>query len=210
MREPDPMTDADPARSALRQRMRTLRTKLPASIRLAAADGLASALRSHPALSTAGLVAGYWAVQGEIPLHALLSPPVRFTYCLPCLAPGAGLRFAAWRMGGALRPNRFGIPEPEVDEDQLLAPAALDVVLVPLLAFDHLGSRIGSGGGYYDRSFAFLQGQPRPARPLLIGVGYAFQQVEQVPAADWDVALDLVATEAGLIDCSAARDSTPA
>lgn len=200
----------DPARNELRQRMRALRMQLPPGIRLAAADGMASALQPHPALASAGLVAGYWAVQGEMPLHTLLTPPLHFTYCLPRLAAGSALRFARWRMGDALRPNRFGIPEPDVDDDQLLAPDELHAVLVPLLAFDRHGGRIGSGGGYYDRSFAFLRAQPRPARPLLIGVGYAFQEVERVPAASWDVALDLVATEAELIDCNAARAGTPA
>ena len=82
-----------------------------------------------------------------------------------------------------------------------LAPHALDIVLVPLLAFDRRGTRLGSGGGYYDRSFAFLHGQARPHRPLLVGVGYAFQEVESLPAAAWDVALDYIATDAELIDC---------
>lgn len=203
------MSEAEAARRELRQRMRALRMQLPAAIRLAAADGLAGTLRAHPALMSAGQVAGYWAVQGEMPLHAVLAPPLHFSYCLPCLAAGGELRFAPWRVGAALSPNRFGIPEPDVDQDALIAPAALDAVLVPLLAFDRRGGRIGSGGGYYDRSFAFLRSQPRPSRPLLIGVGYAFQEVAQVPQDEWDVTLDLVATEAELIDCAAARASAP-
>jgi 5-formyltetrahydrofolate cyclo-ligase len=95
--------------------------------------------------------------------------------------------------------NRLGIPEP-ADTDASLAPDALDVVLVPLLGFDRRGHRLGFGGGYYDRSFAFLRDVERPAKPLLVGIGYALQEVERVPHEDWDVPLDYVATERELID----------
>jgi 5-formyltetrahydrofolate cyclo-ligase len=98
--------------------------------------------------------------------------------------------------------NRYGIPEPELPEAALIEPDAMDVVLVPLLAFDRHGMRLGTGGGYYDRSFAFLQQRERPTRPLLIGIGYAFQEVEMLVAEAWDVRLDFVATEAELIQCT--------
>jgi 5-formyltetrahydrofolate cyclo-ligase len=195
------MTEPD-ARRALRRAMRARREALSPPLRLAAADGLARQLRMLDAYATARRVAGYWAVRGELPLHALLAPAPRFDYCLPLLSEDMRLRFAPWRFGEPLHANRHGIPEPEVSPADTLAPDALDVVLVPLLAFDRHGHRLGSGAGYYDRSFAFLATQARPARPLLVGVGYGFQQVERLPAQPWDVPLDYVATDAELIRCA--------
>src|SRR5690606_2494135 len=112
------------------------------------------------------------------------------------------LRFGPWRAGDPLLQNRYGIPEPDLSPDACLAAADLDLVLLPLTAFDRRGNRLGSGAGYYDRSFAFLAGRPRPARPLLVGIGYAFQESAALDPAAWDVPLDYVATERELIDCS--------
>ena len=112
------------------------------------------------------------------------------------------LSFAPWRIGAALQPNRFGIPEPRCDTADLLDPAAIDLVLVPLLGFDRRGHRLGTGASYYDRSFAFLQGVPRPAHPVLVGIGYSFAERPMLPAEAWDIQMDFVATERELIDCS--------
>lgn len=194
------MTDPEHRRT-LREQMRSRRNALAARERFAAAEALSQHLRTLPDFAEAERVGGYWAVRGELPLHALLAPRPRFAYCLPCLTPEMSLRFAPWLPGDALHANRYGIPEPDVAATMQLAPEALDLVLVPLLAFDRRGARLGSGGGYYDRSFAFLREQSRPARPLLVGVGYAFQQVDQLRSEAWDVALDYVVTDAGLIRC---------
>jgi 5-formyltetrahydrofolate cyclo-ligase len=99
-----------------------------------------------------------------------------------------------------VQPNRYGIPEP-VAPGELLEPFQLDLVLVPLLGFDRRGHRLGHGGGYYDRSFAFLNEQVRPTEPLLVGIAYDFQELEIVNEEPWDVALDFIATNRELIDC---------
>ena len=75
----------------------------------------------------------------------------------------------------------------------------MDVILLPLLAFDRQGHRLGTGGGWYDASLAFLRTVPRPAAPLLIGIGYAFQEVESIVTEPWDVDLDYVATDSEYI-----------
>lgn len=172
--------------------MRARRQALDARARLAAGQAIARALR--PSLS--GYVAGYWAVDGEVPLLALLAAPCDFVYCLPVLQPGKRLRFAPWRSGDPLVQNRFGIPEPDLEPGSLIDPELLDHVLLPLLGFDARGHRLGTGGGYYDRSFAFRHGNARS--PRLVGIGYACQEVDALPAADWDVPLDLIVTERGL------------
>jgi 5-formyltetrahydrofolate cyclo-ligase len=186
-------------RNILRERLRAERRTLPAIARLRAADALAVRLDGLPALHAASRVAGYWAVDGELSLHALLAGALASRYCLPLIQPGRVLRFAPWRAGDPVQPNRYGIPEPatgvRLDAEQL------DVVLLPLVGFDRRGNRLGSGAGFYDRTLAFLQGARRPARPLLVGIGYAAQEVDRLEAAEWDVPLDYVATEAELIRC---------
>lgn len=195
------MTTPPEDRDALRSRLRQRRSALPPAARMAAAEALATRLRDLPELANTGYVAGYWAVHGEMSLHALLSPAPGFVYCLPCLLPGRQLRFAPWRFGDALVSNRYGIPEPDFSPQALLAPEDMDAVLVPLVAFHPNGTRLGMGGGYYDRTFAFLRDAPRPTRPLLIGVGYDFQQADTLVPEPWDVPLDLIVTDARTLRC---------
>ena len=80
-----------------------------------------------------------------------------------------------------------------------LDPQALDIVLLPLLGYTRNGDRIGTGGGWYDRSFAFRLTAPTP--PMLVGVGFACQQVDSCATQEWDVSLDAIATEHELIVC---------
>lgn len=147
-------------------------------------------------LGQKGRIAGYWAVGGELPLHAVQANlPATLRWCLPVLHEDRRLRFREWAAGQPLEPNRHGIPEPT--DGPLLEPDALAMVLVPLLAFDAQGQRLGQGGGWYDRSFAFRKDAER-TQPLLIGIGYDWQQVDALHAAPWDVALDAIATPGGV------------
>ena len=191
-------------RDALRARLRLQRTALTPALRIAAASGLAATLEQLPEFLIDARIAGYWAVGGELPLNiATARLPARAQrYHLPVLAAGRRLRFAPWQLGAELRPNRFGIPEPRCDDADLLEPQALDLVLVPLLGFDRRGHRLGTGGGYYDRSFSFLQAATRPAQPVLVGIGYSFCELPALPDQPWDVKMDFVATERELIDCT--------
>ena len=170
---------------------------------MSAAQGLRRTLEQLPEYHTDARVAGYWASHGELPLN-LVIPPLAGRgqqFLLPVLGENKQLRFAAWQSGDAVQPNRHGIPEP-AEPGQLLEPFQLDLVLVPLLGFDRRGNRLGHGGGYYDRSFAFLNDQVRPTEPLLVGIGYAFQELPHIDDEEWDVPLDFIATEAELIDCT--------
>ncbi|MEE7547104.1 5-formyltetrahydrofolate cyclo-ligase, partial [Xanthomonas sp. Kuri4-1] len=140
-----------------------------------------------------GRVAGYWALDGEIALHRWqLSLPAGVTYCLPMLH-GPLLRFAPWRPGQALTANRYGIPEPDIDPADALPAEAMDLVVAPLVGFDAAGRRLGMGGGWYDRSFAFRHRQAPP--PWLVGAGFAAQQVPDLAAEPWDVPVDAICTE---------------
>ena len=191
-------------REALRAQLRAQRERLTPAERIAAASGLAAVLEQLPEFLVDQRVAGYWAISGELPLHvALAALNARGQrYYLPVLGAGRGLRFAPWRRGIELKTNRYGIPEPECDSRDLLVPSALDLVLVPLVGFDRRGHRLGTGGGFYDRSFAFLKDVARPAQPVLVGIGYSFQEQPDLLDRDWDIQMDFVATEGELIDCT--------
>ena len=197
------MSNHPDLRSKLRSGMAARRTALGAAERIAAAEGVTRSLERLPEFMVDANVAGYWAVRGELPLNLVVAGlhSRGQHYFLPVLDGPRALRFAEYRTGATLQPNRFSIPEPR--DGPVLEAAQLDVVLLPLLAFDARGNRLGTGGGFYDTTFSFLRGREHASTPLLVGIGYAFQQAESLSAENWDVALDYVATERELIDCNA-------
>ncbi len=181
-------------RAELRRELRGRRAALTPGLRLAAADAVARHLGDQPLLRQPGYVGGYWAVNGELPLHAVqlrLAPGQ--VWCLPVVQADGSLRFAPWRAGDPLQPNRYGIPEPVLAHESTLAPGQLQWALLPLLGFDRHGGRLGMGGGYYDRAFALRRDAAAP--PGLVGVGYAFQELPSLEAQAWDVPLDAIVTE---------------
>lgn len=190
-------------RTALRRELRERRRALPAAQRIAAADRLAAHLLALPFAPQSGYVAGYWATDGEIALHVWqLRLPPECVYCLPVLHADGRLRFAPWRPGDPLVSNRHGIPEPDLEPASLLDPEQMSLVVAPLVGFDERGHRLGMGGGWYDRSFAFRQRQAAP--PWLVGAAFDAQRVDLLDRSDWDVALDAVCTETTTLDCSRA------
>jgi len=152
-------------------------------------------------IDSAKSVAGYQAMMGEIPLHPI------FDYChknnittfLPIMRDKS-LMFAPFDISTTFTTKQFGIQEPNVPEADWLRPDQLDLVLVPLVAFDKTCNRIGMGGGFYDRSFEFRKEDSAP--PTLVGVAHAFQQVDNVFAQHWDVALDFIATDTDVLSNS--------
>lgn len=98
------------------------------------------------------------------------------------------------------RINRLGIMEPE--GARFIGARWLDVVFMPLLGFDTHGVRLGMGGGYYDRAFAFRRARTAWHTPRLIGLAYSFQQVEGIAAEPHDVLLDAVVTDRGVVRCA--------
>ncbi|MCB1735411.1 MAG: 5-formyltetrahydrofolate cyclo-ligase [Gammaproteobacteria bacterium] len=188
-----------PDLAILRRTLRAKRTALsPAEHRAHGAAATALILQD-PWYRKARHIAVYLAVGGELDVSMLIGAAWRDnkTVYLPILAPfGANrLWFAPYAASTRLAPNRFGIPEPEIHPRRWVLPRRrLDLVITPLLGFDHNGNRLGMGGGYYDRSFAFKRGSS-VQRPRLLGAAHAFQQVESLDRRPWDIPLDGVATE---------------
>lgn len=184
----------------LRATLRARRLALSAGERMQAAEAVSKHLLSHEIFRRPGYVAGYWAMGGELPLHVLqMRLPADQVWCLPCIQPDNSLRFAPWRPGDLLESNRFGIPEPALTADAQLIAADMAVVLVPLLGFTRDGGRLGMGGGFYDRSLAFRR--QAATAPMLIGVGYAMQELADLPEQPWDVVMDAIVTEKELLLC---------
>ena len=183
---------------ALRRALRAARRRIGRLPRRAAAAAIARQLALAPAFQRARRIAAYWPADGEIdPLPTLARAHAAGKACyLPVLCPlrTGRLYFAPWRPGTPLIRNRFGIPEPACPRRAWLAPRMLDLVLLPLVGFDAAGSRLGMGGGYYDRSFAFVQ-RPGWRRPRLVGVAFELQRMPRLPRRAWDVPLDAVQTE---------------
>ncbi len=135
--------------------------------------------------------AAFWPMGSEIDIRPLLHElAARGAVALPVTPPrGQALSFRQWLPGVALTPGRFGTLEPAGD---LITP---HVLLVPLLAWDRTGRRLGYGGGYYDRTIASLA----PIRT--IGCAFAAQEVDIVPTGPHDAVLDAIATERGVVFC---------
>lgn len=158
-------------------------------------------LGALPAFRRARHVAVYWPADGEADVRGVAeyARSRGKTLYLPKVGRSGAMRFATWPPAAQLRNNRYGIPEPVTVRWRTVPAAQLQVILMPLVAFDGRGHRLGMGGGYYDRALA-----GRRRRPLLIGIAFSFQQVPMVPAQPWDVPLDMVITERG----RAARHAT--
>lgn len=189
-------------RTALRREMRTLRRALSPQQQHQAAQQLLTRFRSHPLFLRSRHIAFYLANDGELDLSPLIEAAWQMgKRCyLPILSPlyHNHLWFAPYRPDSRLQANRFGIPEPICTWQQTRAVWSLDLVLTPLVAFDAAGNRLGMGGGYYDRTLAYLRRRQYWHKPRLIGAAHGFQQVEQLPVASWDVPLHGILTEQGL------------
>lgn len=182
----------------LRTRIIKQRTALSKTEQHTLSKKIAEHIQSLPLFQQSQHIAFYIAVNGEVDPHPLLEHAWAHdkTCYLPTLDTTTfnSLHFLPYLPNTPLQPNRYGIPEPAIDETTTFFPAEhLDLVLTPLVAFDLNGNRLGMGGGYYDRTFAFLT-QPQQ-KPTLLGLAYEFQKVDSLPPEAWDIPLKITATD---------------
>ncbi len=187
------------AKAAIRRDAQALRNALPAELRAQAAATIAA--RPFPrALPAGAIVSGFMPLKSEInpiPLmRRLAAAGARLALPVVC-GRGKPLVMRAFAFGDPLASGVWGIREPKPDAPEVMP----DVLLVPLLAFDRAGNRVGYGAGYYDLTIASLRAQ---RSVLAVGIAFAAQQIAQVPATARDARLDLVLTEREVINCQQA------
>ncbi|MGB5248029.1 MAG: 5-formyltetrahydrofolate cyclo-ligase [Gammaproteobacteria bacterium] len=185
-------------RAQIRKRIRAQRRELSTAARSQAAAGLVARVPRIKAFSGARTIAAYLPFDGEIDLRPLIQAGIQAgkRFCLPTIdrrLPGV-MQFCRFDQSTILLQNRWGIPEPQRRSTVQLPLRQIDVVLLPLVAFDLTGNRLGMGAGYYDR---LLQRRSIRSwrRPVLIGVAFELQKTDRLIAAPWDIALDWVVTE---------------
>jgi 5-formyltetrahydrofolate cyclo-ligase len=187
---------------ALRKVMRARREALDPADRLRGSRAVAERLGELPELAAARAVSGYVSTRGELdPSRALAAVAARggvVAYPRVC-SERPRLRFHPVNDEATLAVGAFGIFEPAADSPEIPLEE-LDVVLVPGLAFDEEGRRLGYGGGYYDEVAERLHAR-KGRRGILVGVAFDFQLVARCPAGDGDVAIDCVVTDARVVRC---------
>ncbi|WP_115717301.1 5-formyltetrahydrofolate cyclo-ligase [Gallaecimonas mangrovi] len=178
-------------RNQIRRWAREQRRALSPQQQQNAATATAKHALTLPEVAKAKTLALYLANDGELDpeplLHSLLAQAK--SVLLPVLHPfhQGQLLFLRYRPGQDMSANRFGIPEPVLDVQQVVPTHAVDVVFTPLVAFDDAGHRLGMGGGFYDRTLERYQGP-------IIGLAHDCQQHPALPAESWDKPLGIIVT----------------
>lgn len=183
----------------MRRALRQIRRALDPQTRRRHSRSVSRSLAHHPIFLRSHRFGAYWGVDGELDPGPLLAIGQRRhqQIFLPVLRPHPHrkLWFVRYTPGDRLEPNRFGIPEPSLRQRRIALPWALDTLLVPLVGFDASCRRLGMGGGFYDRTLAYLLQRRHWRRPTLVGLAHECQRVPVLPAAPWDIPLDWVVTE---------------
>lgn len=191
---------------AERRRLRERRLAIPREERVSAERAIAKQLARMHLIRRGSRIAAYLAMPGEASLDRVIESAhaTGATVWVPRITSRrrAKMRFCKLAPGAPLRRNAraFGIREPATGALTSVSPIRLDVVLVPLVGFDRAGHRLGMGAGFYDRALRGRRDRTRVwRRPRLIGIAYACQEVAHIEPAEWDVTLDAIVTERGLI-----------
>ncbi len=190
------------SRSRIRQQLRQQRRTLSRAERHQASDKLCKLLTNSPLFLRSQHIACYFARDGELDLQPVINRMKQMNkHCyLPVInhIDRNRLGFVRYLKNEAVVTNCYDIPEPK-NRHQQTPPWALNLLLLPLVAFDINGNRLGMGGGYYDRTLAYLRQRKRWHRPVLMGIAHDFQEVEGLISRSWDIPLDGVATESRIL-----------
>jgi len=195
---PDNTNTRPQSASTIRQLKRRQRQSLSTSTQRQHSQDLCQNIIKEKAYKNSQHIACYIANNSEIdPIllieHALFSGK---TVYLPILSPlKNSLYFAPYDVDSQLKLNRFNIPEPVCQPSNWKKASQLDLLLLPLVAFDAQGNRMGMGGGFYDRTLAYLRHRQHWKKPVLMGLAHEIQKVEQLEAQSWDIPLNAIVTE---------------
>jgi len=186
-------------KTTLRKKIRAQRRELTLEQQQQAAIDLASNLMASRFLRKHKRIACYLASDGEIETWPIIETlwSLKKQVYLPVIShlPWAPLWFAPFNPDSNMVYNRFGIAEPDVLPGKRITAHRLDLVFLPLVAFDPAGNRIGMGQGYYDRSLQFIKQRKYWRAPLLTGLAHDFQCIDNIDSEKWDVPLRYAITD---------------
>lgn len=190
-------------RAALRRQLRQTRRALTPLQQRQASQQLLRQLAQHPLYRRSQHIAFYLANDGEIDPSLLMRHARQLgKHCyLPVLSewPATRMHFQRLQPNQRWTINRFGIREPLPDRRRQAKPWRLDLIFMPLVGFDETGNRLGMGGGFYDRTFAFRRQRQCWTGPRLLGLAHSCQEVSQLPTASWDIPLDGIVSDQRMI-----------
>ena len=182
----------------IRDSLRRQRQTLSPQKRISFAKKITQSIAALPAFQKGQQIGCYLAAEGEVSTEFIIqvAKQTNKQVYLPAIDINhpRQLVFYHYQFNDPLIKNRFGIHEPDTKNQKLISPDKLDLVFLPLVAFDISGNRIGRGAGYYDRTFAFLLNVHR-RKTILIGLAYAFQKIPIIQPDAWDIPLNMVVTE---------------
>jgi 5-formyltetrahydrofolate cyclo-ligase len=190
--------------TSIRKQCRLARRNLTPQQQQLHATKAADIFRTSGMLYRGDRVALYLANDGELnplPIQQQLSGMGKQLF-LPVLRSNTNksLWFAVYKQNEKLVLNQYGIPEPDLKRHKPLLPWHLDILLMPLVSFDEQGNRIGMGGGYYDRTLAYLRRRNAWRKPILVGLAHECQKSFSLQKQPWDVHLNYVITEKQLYE----------
>ncbi|MBB1444815.1 5-formyltetrahydrofolate cyclo-ligase [Pseudoalteromonas sp. SG43-3] len=187
-------------RAQIRAEIRNTRKNLSNNQQIIAAQSLKMNFIQHlksENTTNSKHIAIYLSNDGELDTSLLIKELWNLNHViyLPIIHPfnGANLLFQRYEKNSPMRANRYGILEPKLNCSQICPLPALDYLLMPLVAFDKQGNRLGMGGGFYDRTLARLHEQ-NWQKPQLIGLAHECQKVDALPIESWDVPLETIIT----------------
>ncbi|KTD65567.1 5-formyltetrahydrofolate cyclo-ligase [Legionella spiritensis] len=171
--------------------MRDIRKHLTPSFQQKASSQVCARIKQLNQYRFARRIALYHPAGGEIDLGGIWrTAPLHGKFCyFPALKPDKTLSFLPATPATPFRENRYAIAEPDVDAALAISPREIDIIFLPLVAFDEYGTRLGMGAGYYDRTLA------EENHPLLIGVAYEFQRQSYIIPQAWDIPVHAVMTQ---------------
>lgn len=181
----------------IRQKMRAHRKHLsPAQVQIAS-QKIFEKIIQHPEFINAQRIAYYISHENEIDPSLIIqyARELKKQVYLPIISEKNELTFYLISSHTSFKINKFGIDEPIVKNQSPISPDQLELMFIPLVAFDVHGNRLGRGAGYYDRALQFAKNKLPDQKPILIGLAYEFQKVEKIIPESWDIKMDWVVTE---------------
>ncbi|MGI9204646.1 MAG: 5-formyltetrahydrofolate cyclo-ligase [Woeseiaceae bacterium] len=171
------------------------RELMSSSARAAASQKISEIVCNSPWFRSSETIACYLPFAGEVDTWRTIDRALRMKKRVfaPIIEKNFCMRFREITAATVLQTNNLGLTEPE--NGIFAHPRTLDVVITPVVAFDSRYNRVGMGGGYFDRTFAFLRHRKTYFHPKLIGVAFDCQKVREIPANPWDIRLFSVITE---------------